>query len=116
MINPQDLIVYPWTYESRGGFSREPINGIKVHHKPSGIEAFCERFKSKHRNRAECIKLIEEELCHRQMEKPNNTLNDTERFMAYSEIFIGKPDHTLSSSDKAVLLGRMIILKLTGEN
>lgn len=50
------------TADRAKGFSRVDPVGVKVYHKPTGIEVHCDKFKSPHRNVHECLKMIEAEV------------------------------------------------------
>lgn len=50
----------PENYKGMGTY--QPRAGIKVTHIPSGISATCNKFRSQHQNRDECMKQIKEQL------------------------------------------------------
>lgn len=56
-------VVQLWPSTSGHGMSNHPVkSGIKVTHIPSGMSEVCERFKSQHLNRNECIDKIKHRL------------------------------------------------------
>ena len=67
LIIPQDLLVNLYNTSVAGWVDR--YNGVRIYHKPTGIEVKCDEHKSQHRNKAECLRLLEEELCYLQKEE-----------------------------------------------
>lgn len=68
-LEPKDLLINPYNTSKSGWV--ENYKGIRLYHKPTGIEIVCEKYNSQHRNKAECLRLLEEELCYLQKEDYN---------------------------------------------
>lgn len=66
MIKPEDIIISTFRSVHQGkrniGSLDEDI-GVSVYHKPSDIGVSCDKYGSVHKNRAECMIMLEEELC-----------------------------------------------------
>jgi protein subunit release factor A len=63
-IKPEDLIIS--TFNTSGSSWVSNNSGVRIYHKPTGIEVTCEDHKGQHRNRAVCQRMLEEELCYLQ--------------------------------------------------
>ena len=60
-IKPQDIIIQTYPLHTQGGMhvARQDV-GIKLYHKPSGIEISCERHRSQHKNKNECVIILQD--------------------------------------------------------
>lgn len=57
---PEDLIVQHLLPANIGGWSIGVSKGIKVYHKPSGLEVSYDKHSSQHRNRKECTLILQD--------------------------------------------------------
>ena len=63
LFSPYDIKITYWPEVSRGGMSTgRPPKGVKLVYIPTGEELTCAKHRAQHKNKAECIKLLEEYL------------------------------------------------------
>lgn len=63
-IKMEDLYITAYDPKGGVGFGMSSECGIKILHRPTGIEVSCAEDRSQHRNRATCLTILEEELCY----------------------------------------------------
>jgi protein subunit release factor A len=61
-LKPQDILVSVFSTTDSAWVVN--TSGVRLYHKPTQIEVSCTTHKSQHRNRLECMRLLEEELCY----------------------------------------------------
>lgn len=59
-IKPQDLIITTYSEQRQGGWAIGNDQGIKLYHKPSGIEVCSSSHRSQHRNKDECVTILKD--------------------------------------------------------
>lgn len=63
MIKPEDIIIENWPHIPSGGMQTGKIpKGIKITHIETGITVTCDQHRSQHKNKEECLVMLEEEL------------------------------------------------------
>lgn len=63
-IKPEDLYITAYDPKGGVGFGMSSEYGVRILHRPTGIEVCCAEHKDQHRNRATCLNMLEEELCY----------------------------------------------------
>ena len=60
-LRPEDLIISVYKQAGQGGMHTAKLEtGVRVFHKPSGLDISCEKHRSQHRNRNECLTIIQD--------------------------------------------------------
>ena len=62
LVKDDDLIIIPWDGKSLGRFSNEMLRGVRIHHKPTGIEITENSRISQHKNKTIAIDKLREKL------------------------------------------------------
>ena len=59
-FKPEELIIdtFRSKHQSKGGWSYEPDEGVRIFHKPTGLSSEYEEYKSLHRNKAEALDIL----------------------------------------------------------
>ena len=53
-----DIVIYKWSHKMRSAYA-DSVPGIRVKHIPTGTEATCGDYNSRHKNRAEALKKLD---------------------------------------------------------
>ena len=61
-IKPQDLVIT--TFNTSGSSWVTNDGGVRIYHKPTGIDVYSSTEKTQHLNRNKCLATLEEELCY----------------------------------------------------
>ena len=59
-IKPEDLIINTMSEVTKGGWFIGTLTGIRLYHKPSGIEVCLDKHRSQHKNKNECIIILKD--------------------------------------------------------
>ncbi len=59
-INPQDVIITNYPVTLNRGFIHRPDSGVKIYHKPSGLEVAWDKERSQHKNKSFCLTVLED--------------------------------------------------------
>ena len=59
-FKPEELVISTFRskHQSKGGWSYEPDQDVRIFHKPTGLESECEEYKSLYRNKAEALSIL----------------------------------------------------------